>query len=124
MKDRIQKLAIVLFFAMFIYSGINKILNFQEKVDGLREKTGLPYPMNGMGMCGVILLEIFGSLLMIYHFWGGKMIPIEYVEYTCMLFIAFLIVVTLLYHPPWEKIIPFLSNVTTTGGLLFIYNVL
>ena len=65
MKDRTQKLAIVLFFAMFIYSGINKILNFQEKVDGLRERTGLPYPMKGMGMGGVILLEIFGSLLMI-----------------------------------------------------------
>lgn len=124
MKDRIHKLAIVLFFAMFIYSGINKILNFKTKTETLSNKTGLPYPMNELGMCGVILLEIFGSLLMIYHFWGGKMIPIEYVKYTCMLFIAFLIVVTLLYHPPWDKIIPFLSNVTTTGGLLLIYNVL
>ena len=124
MKDRIQKLAIILFFAMFIYSGINKILNFKTKTETLSKKTGLPYPMNELGMCGVILLEIFGSLLVIYHFWGGKIIPIEYVKYTCMLFIAFLIVVTLLYHPPWDKIIPFLSNVTTTGGLLFIYNVL
>ena len=124
MKERIQKLAIVLFFAMFIYSGINKILNFKTKTETLSKKTGLPFPMNELGMCGVILLEIVGSFLMIYHFWGGKMIPIEYVKYICVLFITFLIVVTLLYHPPWDKIIPFLSNVTTTGGLLFIYNVL
>ena len=43
---------------------------------------------------------------------------------TSLIFIAFMIVVTPLYHPPTEKIIPFLANVTTTGGFLLIYNLL
>jgi len=50
-----------------------------------------------------------------------NLIHVQYIKYINLLFLAFLIVVTFLYHPPTDKLIPFLSNMTTFGGLLYIY---
>ena len=106
---------------MFIYSGFNKIINFNKKVNNLGKKTGLPYPINELGMIGVILLELLGSFIIVYYFFGGN-IDKKLVKKVCELYLLFLIVVTILYHPPTDKMIPFLSNVTTFGGMLLIYN--
>ena len=122
-KSTIQKIAIILFFIMFVYSGIRKIPNFVKNTKGLSKKTGLPFPMNEMGMIGVILLEIIGSLIIVYYFLGGN-VSKEIVKKICEIYLLFLIVVTFLYHPPTDKMIPFLSNVTTFGGLLLIYNLI
>ena len=122
-KISIPKIAVILYFIMFIYSGIMKIVKYNKKVETLTKKTGLPYPINDLGMIGVILLEIFGSLIVVYHFWGGK-INQKIVKYVLYTFMLFLIVVTPLYHPPTKNIIPFLANITTFGGLLFIYNLI
>ena len=43
------------------------------------------------------------------------------IKFIYLLYLAFLIVVTLLYHPPSSHMIPFLSNVTTFGGMLYIF---
>ena len=122
-KSTIQKIAIVLFFIMFVYSGLMKITNFSKKTSVLSKKTNLPFPINELGMVGVILLEVIGSLFIVYYFlYGG--LDKEMIQRICQAFIIFLIVVTYLYHPPWDKMIPFLSNVTTTGGLMLIYNLI
>jgi len=125
----IPKVAVLLFFVMFIYSGTMKIMGFSKKTKGLSKKTGLPYPINELGMIGVILLEVIGSLIIISYFWGEKNIfgirlEKEYMKYLLQIYLLFLVVVTFLYHPPTDKLIPFLSNVTTFGGLLLIYNLL
>lgn len=120
-KYTIHKLAVLLFFIMFVYSGFNKIIRFNKKVNNLSKKTGLPYSISSLGMIGVILLELLGSFIILYYFFGGK-IDKKLVKRICELYLLFLIVVTLLYHPPTNKIIPFLSNVTTFGGMLLIYN--
>ena len=117
----IEKLAVTLFFIMFIYSGFQKINKFSKKVDNLQKRTGLSPPLNELGMIGVILLEIIGSLLIIYYFFDGN-IDKKLVKGICIVYLLFLIVVTYLYHPPTDKPIPFLSNVTTFGGMLLIYN--
>ena len=119
----IKEVAIVLFFIMFVYSGIRKIPNFVKNTKGLSKKTGLPFPINELGMIGVILLEIIGSLIIVYYFLGGN-VSKEIVKKICEIYLLFLIVVTFLYHPPTDKMIPFLSNVTTFGGLLLIYNLI
>ena len=125
----IPKVAVLLFFVMFIYSGIMKIMGFAKKTKGLSNKTGLPYPMNELGMIGVILLEVIGSLIIVSYFWDlkeifGIRLEKEYMKYLLKIYLLFLVVVTFLYHPPTDKLIPFLSNVTTLGGLLLIYNLL
>ena len=139
--NNITPLAIFLFFIMFIYSGIMKILRFPDKILILRKKTGLPYPINELGMIGVIILEIIGSLSIVYYFtngimkkgklisreeeiFGGIKISTEYIKYLVKIYLLFMVVVTFIYHPPWANAIPFLSNVTTFAGFLLIYNML
>ena len=124
----IPKVGILLFFVMFVFSGFRKIPNFNKLVSGLAKKTHLPSPINELGMVGVIILEIIGALIIVGYFWFPQMtqkyIEKRYVKHICQLFIAFMIVVTPLYHPPNKQIIPFLSNLTTTGGFLLIYNMI
>ena len=125
----IPKVAVLLFFVMFVYSGVMKVMGFSKKTKGLSKKTGFPYPINELGMLGVILLEVVGSLIIVSYFWGQKEIfgirlEKEYMQYLLQIYLLFLIVVTFLYHPPTEQLTHFLSNVTTFGGLLLIYNLL
>tara|TARA_B110000208_G_scaffold177921_2_gene225492 strand:- start:1355 stop:1771 length:417 start_codon:yes stop_codon:yes gene_type:complete len=124
-KVLIQQVAIISFFMMFIYSGVMKIIGFTKKTKGLEKKTGLPFIINQLGMVSVILLEIFGSLLILAYFLGnplGSIINKDMIKLICQIYMLFMVVVTFLYHPPTDKLIPFLSNVTTFGGLLLIYN--
>ena len=118
----IKNIAILLFFVMFLYSGFTKILNFDKKVLTLQKKTNLPHMINVIGMISVILLEIFGSLLVIVDSYYPNLINKKYIQFTYIMFLTFLVVVTLLYHPPGKHMIPFLSNLTTFGGLLYIYS--
>ncbi len=119
-----KKIAICLFFTMFIYSGIMKIFRFTKKVKFLQKKTKLPLLINQLGMIGVILLEIIGSLIIIVHYlYPQAKIPVTLIKFIKSLFLIFLVVVTLLYHPPSKKVmIPFLSNLTTFGGLLYMFS--
>lgn len=114
-------ISVLLFFVMFIYSGFRKIFNFKKKVEFLSTKTGLPNILNNIGMLGVIGLEIFGSLLIILYVFKCNVINYNIVKFTNIVYLLFLIVVTMLYHPPWDKMIPFLSNLTTFAGLLFLH---
>ena len=121
-KINFKQLAILLFYIMFIYSGVNKINTFSKKTETLGNKTGLPNIINQLGMIGVILLEIIGSLIIIYDSYNKNVIPKLLIDFTKIQFLLFLIVVTFLYHPPTEKIIPFLSNLSTFSGLLYMYS--
>ena len=116
----IKNLGIILFFIMFIYSGYSKILHFEKKTLTLGMKTGLPHILNVLGMIGVIFLEIIGSLLIIHYFLYGHLSK-GLIKNILKVYLAFMVVVTFLYHPPTDKLIPFLSNVTTFGGFLLMY---
>lgn len=115
-----QQLSVILFFVMFIYSGMNKIFNFSKKVSVLSAKTGLPLVINQIGMLCVIILELIGSAIMILYFFKCKYVDFNLVKIVNNLFLLFLIAVTFLYHPPWHTPIPFLSNLTTFAGLLLL----
>jgi len=117
---KLLSIYIVLFFTMFIYSGFSKIKNFHKKVSILQSKTKLPHILNVLSMFSVMTLEVFGSLIMISHFYNPKLLPVKLTKIVSILFILFLLLVTILYHPPWDKKIPFLSNLTTFAGLLII----
>lgn len=117
----------ILFFVMFFYSGINKIQSFDDKVAVLDQKLNykLPLFLLNIGMICVILLEIIGPIIITSRIIAGKNAPNNLIllsNITFVLFILFLIVVTLIYHPfSTEKAIPFLSNCTTLAGLIFLY---
>ena len=115
-----QQISVILFFVMFIYSGFNKLFNFSKKVSVLSVKTGLPPVINKLGLICVIILELIGSAIIMLYFFNCKYVDYNLVMHTNNLFLLFLIVVTFLYHPPWQTPIPFLSNLTTFAGLLLL----
>ena len=124
MVKSIVKLSIILFFIMFIYSGIDKIISFDKQVDKLEKKTKLPRLINQIGIICVIILEIIGSIIIIEYFISNNT-PKYIVKYLIYIYLLFMIVVTIMYHPPtsfkMRKITPFLSNITTFAGFLLIY---
>ena len=65
-----------------------------------------------------MLLEVVGSVAMIVHFFKNKALPVSLIKLISKLFILFLIVVTWLYHPPWDKKIV-LSNLTTLSNSFY-----
>ena len=114
-----------IFFTMFIYSGFDKIGSFDKKVDGLKQKLDLPIPILNLGMFLVILLEIFAPLIIITRMYMGKSSSQFLINISNLMFILlilFLVVVTMIYHPPsCKKMIPFLSNCTTLAGTIFLF---
>ena len=119
----LKQVSVLLFFVMFIYSGFNKITGFSKKVEGLQKKTGLSYQLNQLGMIGVIILEIIGSLLIIAYSLDKSVVSKQLVNITKGLYLLFLVVVTLLYNSPKKNdMIPFLSHLTIFSGLLYIFS--
>ena len=119
--------------SMFIYSGFNKIFNFNKKVFCLHKKMNLPIILLDFAMILVIFLEVFGSIYLLYSSFYFKnktdndktdnnndQITLDITNYVLYCFLAFLVVVTVIYHPPFKKWIPFLSNLCTFGGFMLI----
>lgn len=121
-------LSVILNMTQFLYSGFNKIGKFENKVSTLEKKTNYIFPtwLCEMGMVGVIILEIIGSLILIYAVYSlnnnsnNKLLK-NLSIFVIILYILFIIVATIIYHPPGEgKMIPFMSNVSTIGGFGFL----
>ena len=72
----------------------------------------------------VILLEMIGPFIILARMILGNDAPdiLKILSnFTFICFILFIIVVTLIYHPPNDKIIPFLSNCTTLSGIIIMF---
>ena len=117
-------IATILIFIMFIYSGVDKIINFNSKVQTLDTKLDRKFPLwlVNLSMLLVILLEIVGSIIIILRVLylqnpEVSKILLPFSNIVLILFLLFLIIVTALYHPPNKGLIPFLSNCTTFGGI-------
>lgn len=121
---------------MFIWSGINKIFNFNKKVKTLSKKTKLNNTVSSIGMVLVILLELVGFVFLIEYFYQKQTVynmfsqinrlvvlsQKQLIQIILLLTLIFLVVVTLIYHPfDHKKPIPFLSNLTTFGLFLYVY---
>ena len=127
-----KSFAILVMSVMFIWSGINKILNFDKKVSVLEKKTGLPEMLCMTGMVCVIILELLGFILLLEYFFKmpvltkilEKFIKQEQlIRLILISIILFIIVVTLIYHPlNFERPIPFLTNLTILGSFIYIYD--
>tara|TARA_B100000945_G_C20131385_1_gene479563 strand:+ start:157 stop:546 length:390 start_codon:yes stop_codon:yes gene_type:complete len=122
-KKNLKNISLALVLIMFIYSGFTKIFNFNKKVNILQKKTSLPYSLNVIGMILVIILEIVGSvLLLVDSFNKNTYVSKDIINMIYIQFMVFLVVVTMLYHPPGTSMIPFLSNLTTLGAFAYIYS--
>ena len=131
-------ISLLFFFCMFVYSGINKVINFSKKSAVLNKKLSGSKKrtlISDVGLSSVVILEICVSLyivgyLMYYEFLDDekkeereKLHRSMNISVLCMIAVysAFIILVTFLYHMPSKnRVIPFLSNVTTLAGLMFL----
>ena len=130
-KVDMKSFAILVISVMFFWSGVNKILHFDKKVETLVKKTGWPKTLCDLGMVGVILLETIGFIVLLEYFLNmpvlTKILNIfipttQLVQLILITVILFIILVTLIYHPlDVNRPIPFLTNLTILGGFIYIY---
>ena len=136
LDDNMKKYGILLASIMFLWSGQNKIFNFEKKVVTLMKKTNLDSNICNIGMFLVILLEIIGFLFLLEYYFGMDTLyklfdkinifidlsQKQLIQIILLLLLLFLIIVTLLYNPPnLIHPIAFLSNLTTFGLFLYVY---
>jgi len=135
LNEKYKHYGIFLASLMFIWSGIDKINNFDKKVQTLMKKTNFSYLLSSSGMILVILLETVGMFILLDYYCKENILPNKFtyksisftkqelVQFTLLCLLAFLVVVTLIYHPfNLNHPIPFLSNLTTFGLFLYVYS--
>ena len=80
----------------------------------------LPMNLCQLAIIGVIILELFASLFVVYSIYTKEYK--EYLYYVVLAFIGFNILATALYHNPFDKKnwSSFLKNLSITGGFILL----
>lgn len=120
----LEIIAINIMLTMFVLSGIEKIVSFDANVNQLKaavEKWGISYHsklIKGLIVLS-LLIEILAPMIVNYGITTKKYSYILYATYSL---IALVLISTIIFYiPPFgENYYPFISNVTTIGGLLLI----
>ena len=122
----IPEVSFTLLVLMFLISGINKVLTFDDTVFSLKQKVNYNFSDNlyKLIIIIVILLEIIAPIIVI-RYAIKKDYKIE-AYYSVIALIIFTILATIIYHFPdimnYKKSIPFWANVSLIGGLLLLGN--
>ena len=95
--------------SIFLFSGINKILNFDNTIQWMES-----YGLNGMLLYPAIILEIVMPILIIVGY---------QTKIAAILLLLFSITTALIFHNDLSNqmlLIAFLKNIGLAGGLLFL----
>lgn len=114
----------VLITLMFFLSGFEKIFMFSKSTSKFSKKMGLPIFMAQLIITAVIILEIAAPTAIVAYLFTGLASLLPFYKPAVLGLIGFTILATLLYHNPFkskDKYYAFMSNVSTTGGLLALY---
>lgn len=106
---------------LYIHSGYQKTIDTTKTAKYLQRKMPmLPINICMFGIIMVIILEVFGSLFLLYSAYTDKYKKEAY--YTVIAFILFNIVVTFIFHNPFEKgeLLNFMKNLSITGGFVLL----
>jgi len=88
--------------SLYVYSSYGKIMDVNGTATSLHSKLDiLPMNLCVLAIYMIIILEIFGSLFLVYSIYSDNYK--EYAYYTVIAFIVFNILATLLYHNPVNK---------------------
>lgn len=109
---------------LFFLSGFHKIKDFISVTKGFMKKTKLPLTLSKIIISGVILLEIIAPLIISLYSYNSNPKLYAYTKLSLLGLILFTILATFLYHfPPFgSNYYSFMSNLSTLGGLLLLYN--
>ncbi len=123
MNNKIIKIFLIfLISALYFASAYNKITNFNSVADGLKNKISSSVLFNWLpdisklALLFAIFLILAGPIMMLY---GTAMNNHLITKIGALLLIVFLILATILYHPPNDpnQINNFLKNLSLMGGL-------
>jgi uncharacterized membrane protein YphA (DoxX/SURF4 family) len=120
MKNNILVASICLL-SLYVYSSYGKIIDVNGTAKSLNTKLNiLPMNLCILAIYMVIILELFGSLFLVYSIYTDNYK--EYAYYTVIAFIGFNILATLLYHMPVSKkeLVNSLKNISITGGFILL----
>ena len=108
---------------LFFVSGFEKIKDFMKVVKGFMNKTALPLPLAKIIIIGAIILEIAAPFIIALYSYNANPKLYTYTKLSLLGLIIFTILATLLYHfPPFgSNYYSFMSNLSTLGGLLLLY---
>lgn len=86
-------------------------------------KTKLPFTLSKIIIIGVILLEIIAPLIIYVYSYNANPLLYTYTKLSLLGLMAFTILATFMYHfpPLGENYYSFMSNLSTLGGLLLLY---
>lgn len=123
-----RNLGIFLLISMYIFSGINKIFNFNNISKELKNKfenkfnVNLPINFYKFTMVLVILLLVVGSLLLLIIDNINIIYKLQILKLLCVLFISFTGLATYLYHYPpiGNEVYSFMKNISIIGGFLIL----
>lgn len=106
---------------MFFLSGIDKMINFYKISNEFTTKTPVKIPIQlaYMAIIIAIIIELVAPILINVGLIKKNK---RLVFYSTLSLIVFTILATLLYHfpPTGYQYYPFMSNLTTIGGLMLI----
>jgi len=106
---------------MFFLSGIDKMINFYKISNEFTTKTPVKIPIQlaYMAIIMAIIIELVAPILINVGLIKKNK---RLVFYSTLSLIVFTVLATLLYHfpPTGYQYYPFMSNLTTIGGLMLI----
>jgi uncharacterized membrane protein YphA (DoxX/SURF4 family) len=108
---------------LFFISGFHKIKDFMKVVKDFTNKTAIPLSLSKIIISCVIVLEIVAPFIIsLYSYNSNKNLYI-YAKLGLLGLIVFTVLSTLIYHfPPFgSNYYSFMSNLSTLGGLLLLY---
>jgi putative oxidoreductase len=117
-------LGAVCLLVLYVYSSYGKLMDINGTAESLHSKLlpimDLPMNLCQLAIIGVIILELFGSLFVVYSIYTKEYK--EYLYYVVLAFIGFNVLATILYHYPNNKkeLVNFLKNLSITGGFILL----
>ncbi len=120
MEIIIKIIAVFMISWLFIVSGYNKIIDFNDSVNGLYSKmifNTLPIILSQLAMIIAIILELVSPILMLY---GVIKNDKRFIMAGAIGLMVFTILANIFYHPLPKDISAFMKNTSIIGGLLYI----
>ena len=115
-------LAATLVTAMFLFSGVQKLLTFTKQAQMFAKKFGLSLVLGQFVIAAVILLEIVAPLIVVHYSVTGQRSLQRWSTLSLLGLIVFTVLCNALYHWPavGSNYYSFMSNLSTIGGLLLL----
>lgn len=113
-------ISVLMISTLFIFSGYDKIINFNGVVSSLNSKiifNSLPLLLSQLAMIIAIVLELASPILMLY---GIIKKDKRYVIAGLSGLIIFTVLATIFYHPLPQDKTAFMKNMSIIGGLLLV----